>query len=214
MSESLSGKEATVSPENENQDPPRTTATAKTDAPDQGPGPTERKEKRGKGDGKQGKPEKPSDKHSQKQQSQSDKADKAPSTQTSGTKQAASGPKTSSQVSPPVYRLAMFDHLTRVPAPLTFEQSSQLHPSTIKLGILFRKGQLYDDDERVSALLLCLMNVIEDYSTPPNKSLSWDLDKHIKHQVSYCIHAPSFSYPSSRSSISSTPELYLWAWVQ
>jgi hypothetical protein len=99
-----------------------------------------------------------------------------------------------------VHRLAMFDHLARTLLPASIsEQSPLLHPSTIKLGLMTKKGAIYDDDERVSALILALSNVIESYSTPANKSLSWDLDKHIKTQVRpLLLHGNitlSISYP-------------------
>ena len=32
-------------------------------------------------------------------------------------------------------------------------------------------------------LLLTFLDIIKDYKTPPNKNLSWDLDKHIRTQV-------------------------------
>lgn len=43
---------------------------------------------------------------------------------------------------------------------------------------------MQSDDDRVVTLLLTFLDVIRDYKTPPNKNLSWDLDKHIRTQVS------------------------------
>ena len=195
MSESESGKElgpalGEASRESDQQlEDAKLAAETRRDTTEAGQAPAakEGKDKRSKGEGGKGKPTKQGERPSKPQAEKEKAADKAPATaQSIATKPAAGGSKSSQPHAPPplpVYRLAMFDHLSRPALALTSEQSSHLHPSTIKLGMLFRKGQLYDDDDRVSALLLCLMNVIEDYSSPPNKSFSWDLDRHIKHQV-------------------------------
>lgn len=47
---------------------------------------------------------------------------------------------------------------------------------------------MQSDDDRVITLLLTFLDVIKDYKTPPNKNLSWDLDKHIRTQVTkFCF---------------------------
>ena len=51
------------------------------------------------------------------------------------------------------------------------------------LGLLYVQGLVQADDDRVVILLATFLNVIKDYKTPPNKNLSWDLDKHIRTQV-------------------------------
>lgn len=99
-----------------------------------------------------------------------------------------------------------------IPNPHSIEGDSSLHPATIKLGknrffycatgqallspfriyvltsqfmtgLLYRNGSVQSDDDRVMTLLLTFLDVIKDYKTPPNKNLSWDLDKHIRTQV-------------------------------
>lgn len=83
-------------------------------------------------------------------------------------------------------RLALFDHLPRKISILnqdSIEGDKLLHPSTIKIGIMFRQGLIREDDDRVAALLATFCNIIDDYKTPPNTSLSRDLDKHIRNQV-------------------------------
>jgi translation initiation factor eIF-2B subunit delta len=62
-----------------------------------------------------------------------------------------------------------------------------VNSATIKLGTLFKTGLIRDDDDRVTALIATFCRVIEDYSTPPNTSLSWNLDKVIKAQVQYLV---------------------------
>ena len=86
-----------------------------------------------------------------------------------------------------IQRLALFDHLPRkqpTPSVEEIDGCSSLHSSTIKLGLLYKKGIIREDDDRAAALISLFCNIIEDYKTPPNKSLSWDLDKHIRAQVS------------------------------
>ena len=51
------------------------------------------------------------------------------------------------------------------------------------LGLLYKQGLVHSDDDRVVTLLGTFLNVIKDYKTPPNKNLSWDLDRHIRTQV-------------------------------
>jgi hypothetical protein len=83
-------------------------------------------------------------------------------------------------------RVAFFDHL-----PQKFSNNisdsiasdGTIHPAIIKLGGLYKSGIIYDDDDRACSLLVTFCNVIEDYTAPPNKNISWDLDRHIKAQV-------------------------------
>mmetsp|Transcript_6920 Transcript_6920/g.7163 ORF Transcript_6920/g.7163 Transcript_6920/m.7163 type:complete len:435 (+) Transcript_6920:175-1479(+) len=89
--------------------------------------------------------------------------------------------------------IALFDHLQKKHASQpsnscdSIECDKSLHPATIKLGLLFRLGHIREDDDRVAALLAGFMVIIKDYRTPPNKSLSWDLDKHIRAQVQHLV---------------------------
>jgi translation initiation factor eIF-2B subunit delta len=93
-------------------------------------------------------------------------------------------------------RLSLFDHLPRkqsVANPFSIEGDASLHPATIKLGLLYRKGSVQSDDDRIVALLATFLNVIKDYKTPPNKNLSWDLDRHIRTQVQYLVDCRQLS---------------------
>jgi translation initiation factor eIF-2B subunit delta len=83
-------------------------------------------------------------------------------------------------------RVGFFDHLPQKFSNTTsdtFESDDSIHPAIIKLGGLYKVGIIYDDDDRACALLMAFCNVIQDYTTPPKKSLSWELDRHIKAQV-------------------------------
>jgi translation initiation factor eIF-2B subunit delta len=87
-------------------------------------------------------------------------------------------------------RLALFDHLPvqkPLPHPGHVDGDRQLHPAVLKLGAMFRSGLIAEDDDRVAALLVCFCNVIRDYKTPPNKTLSWDLDKYLRVQVQHLV---------------------------
>ena len=87
-------------------------------------------------------------------------------------------------------RLALFDHL---PTQKTISNHNDidpdrtLHLGIVKLGEMYRTGLLREDDDRVAALVAVFCAVIQDYVTPPNKSLSWDLDKHLRQQVQHLV---------------------------
>lgn len=98
------------------------------------------------------------------------------------------------------YRLSHFDHLPRkqpVSKPHSIEGEggvgSGLHPATIRLGLLYRKGIISEDDDRVSALLAAFINIIEDYTVPQKKSLRSELDKHISKQVTHLVSCRQLS---------------------
>ena len=86
-------------------------------------------------------------------------------------------------------QLKLFDHLVRKSAVIEpkIEAENGLHPAITKLGCLYQSGLVYFDDDRVAALIGVFCQVVEDYTTPPNKSLCWDLDKHIKVQVQHLV---------------------------
>ena len=87
-------------------------------------------------------------------------------------------------------KLTFFDHLP-VTKNIDFVSSvdgdKSLHPSILQLGSMYRFGLIREDDDRVTALLTAFCHVINDYKTPPNKSLSWDLDKYIRVQVQFLV---------------------------
>lgn len=85
-----------------------------------------------------------------------------------------------------VFRLALFDHLPRKQVPKdpdSIEEDRNLHLATIHLGLMFNKGQIQSDDDRVDALIRAFVQIIKDYKTPPKKVLREDLDKYIAKQV-------------------------------
>lgn len=65
---------------------------------------------------------------------------------------------TAAAVSSKAPRLALFDHLTsKLPQSAlsqdTIDGDKSIHPITLKIGIMFRKGLIREDDDRVAALL-------------------------------------------------------------
>ena len=87
-------------------------------------------------------------------------------------------------------RLTFFDHLPTVKKTdftKSVDGDKVLHPSILQLGSMYRFGLIREDDDRVAALLTAFCHVIRDYKTPPNKSLSWDLDKYIRMQVQFLV---------------------------
>ena len=99
----------------------------------------------------------------------------------------------------PQFRLALFDHLERKKRdldPNSIEGDSKtvfIHPATVKLGLLYRKGIIFDDDDRAAAMIAAFCNIIQDYSTPPNCQMGRDLDKHIKNQVQHLVDSRQHS---------------------
>lgn len=95
------------------------------------------------------------------------------------------------------FRLALFDHLDRKKS---FQNSIEgtegsvfIHPATLKLGLLYRKGVIQEDDDRVMALIATFHTIFADYSTPPNLEMKRDLGKHVTNQVQYLIESRQHS---------------------
>eukprot|EP01038_Epipyxis_sp_PR26KG_P008140 gene8140-11019_t len=91
---------------------------------------------------------------------------------------------------------ALFDHLPR----RTFKRGSNnsnnissvegeriLHPATIKLGGLYYTGKIFEDDDRVVALVAAIVNIMADYKTPPSKILREDMDRYLGKQIQHIV---------------------------
>ena len=74
------------------------------------------------------------------------------------------------------------------------QENTPIHPAIIKLALYYRKGIIRDDDDRVIALIVAFKSVIQDYTTPPKKTLCWDLDKYISSQVCVCLYVYTIIY--------------------
>lgn len=137
-------------------------------------------------------------KQQQKKQKQTQQQSKEKQTQQKENSKQNSIEENSSSKQPrqrPTPKLALFDHLTpRAPERGPCIQSdSSIHPAIVKLGALYKTGSIQDDDDRAYALVVAFHNVITDYTTPPNKSLSWDLDKYVKTQFQYLVNCRQHS---------------------
>lgn len=93
---------------------------------------------------------------------------------------------TVNSVASQVYRLALFDHLSRkqtVKDPDSIEGDRILHFVTIQLGLQYNRGQIQNDDDRAQALMAAIICIITDYKTPPLKNMREDLDRYLSKQV-------------------------------
>jgi hypothetical protein len=107
-----------------------------------------------------------------------------------GGKDTALSSPTDNLIANQVFRLALFDHLPRKQLPKdpdSIEGDRNLHISTIQLGLMFHKGVIQCDDDRVHALIAAFHGMISDYKTPPKKILREDLDRYISKQVSIIV---------------------------
>ena len=94
-----------------------------------------------------------------------------------------------------VFRLALFDHLPRKSLHrniTSVENDAILHPAIVKLGLLYSRGLIFADDDRVSSLVAAFCNLIRDYKTPPKKALREDLDRNISKQARSHLFSPSY----------------------
>jgi len=69
--------------------------------------------------------------------------------------------------------------------------SSTIHPAIIRLGLQYAEGIITGSNARSIALLCAFKQVIADYTTPPSKELSRDLEAKLKPCISFlsqCRH--------------------------
>ncbi|KAJ8322255.1 hypothetical protein KUTeg_000726 [Tegillarca granosa] len=87
-------------------------------------------------------------------------------------------------------KVRLFNHLHQYEREVSLTQSlafssSGIHPAVIKLGIQYAEGIISGSNARCLALLATFKRVIADYSTPPQKELSRDLEAKIKPYISF-----------------------------
>eukprot|EP00111_Clytia_hemisphaerica_P003410 TCONS_00009735-protein len=71
--------------------------------------------------------------------------------------------------------------------------SCSIHPAIIKLGLQFAEGIITGSNARCISMLCALKMVIKDYSTPPQKELSRDLESKIKPCISFLTQCRNLS---------------------
>ncbi|XP_071503110.1 translation initiation factor eIF2B subunit delta-like [Diadema antillarum] len=87
-------------------------------------------------------------------------------------------------------KVSLFSHLTQferqvsLTSELSFA-SGGIHPAIIKLGLQYAEGIISGANSRCIALLVAFKKVIVDYTTPPQKDLSRDLESRIKPYINF-----------------------------
>lgn len=74
-----------------------------------------------------------------------------------------------------------------------FFQLDHVHPAVYKVGLQFLAGDIMWSNTRCIAMLQAFQKVIEDYSTPPEKTLARDLTAKINSSVSFLIECRPLS---------------------
>jgi translation initiation factor eIF-2B subunit delta len=64
---------------------------------------------------------------------------------------------------------------------------ADIHPAIAALGQRYASGDVRGANARAVALLAAFREVVRDYVTPPDKMLSWDLDKRLRPQIQFLI---------------------------
>jgi len=71
---------------------------------------------------------------------------------------------------------------------LKVNPASQLHPAIVCLGLKYHDNVITGSSARAVAMLTSFKEVINDYETPENQTLSRDLDRHLKPMIQFLIH--------------------------
>lgn len=88
-------------------------------------------------------------------------------------------------------KVRLFNHLhqyerqSSLTNSLKFSANSSIHPAVVKLGVQYAEGIITGSNARCLAMLAAFKEVITDYTTPPQKELSRDLEARIKPYISF-----------------------------
>eukprot|EP00752_Nemacystus_decipiens_P007738 g6917.t1 len=105
----------------------------------------------------------------------------------------------------------MFSHLEQKRGALPVPSKGDIHPSILDLGRKYTSGEVTGATARAVAMLMAFKQVVMDYRTPPDKMLSWDLDKRLRPMMQYLIdcrpHSVSMgnTYKALRNIIAKSP---------
>eukprot|EP00903_Cladosiphon_okamuranus_P015657 g14459.t1 len=109
-------------------------------------------------------------------------------------------------------KVHMFSHLEQKRGALPVPPSKgDVHPSILALGRKYTSGEVTGATARAVAMLMAFKQVVMDYYTPPDKMLSWDLDKRLRPMMQYLIdcrpHSVSMgnAYKALRNIIAKSP---------
>ncbi|CAM9289011.1 unnamed protein product, partial [Choristocarpus tenellus] len=82
----------------------------------------------------------------------------------------------------------MFSHLgDHKKGVLPVASKGEVHPAIVALGEKYASGEVTGATARAVAMLVAFKIVVMDYKTPPDKILSWDLDKSLRPMIQFLI---------------------------
>ncbi|KXN87937.1 putative translation initiation factor eIF-2B subunit delta [Leucoagaricus sp. SymC.cos] len=87
--------------------------------------------------------------------------------------------------------LRIFSHFG-LPKPVSHVKGN-IHPAIIRLGLLFSEFKICGANARCIATLTAFKSVIQDYTTPPNHTLSRHLMTHLSPQITHLVSARPMS---------------------
>ncbi|KAG6880405.1 hypothetical protein C0992_000007 [Termitomyces sp. T32_za158] len=88
--------------------------------------------------------------------------------------------------------LQIFSHFG-LPKPIGHAIKGDIHPAIIRLGLLFSEFRICGSNARCIATLTAFKSVIQDYTTPPNNTLSRHLMTHLSPQITHLVSARPMS---------------------
>jgi translation initiation factor eIF-2B subunit delta len=95
-------------------------------------------------------------------------------------------------------QVPLFSHLQQVESVGSLSMNvgfskNEIHPAILKLGLKYEARLICGANARCVAMLIAFKEVIKDYSTPPNKMLSWDMDKRLKPLINFLVNCRQMS---------------------
>ncbi|KAI0269192.1 hypothetical protein BC834DRAFT_865240 [Gloeopeniophorella convolvens] len=88
--------------------------------------------------------------------------------------------------------LRIFSHFA-LQKPVSHVVKGDVHPSIVRLGLMFAEFKICGANARCIATLSVFKQVIQDYTTPPNNTLSRHLMTHLSVQISHLVSARPMS---------------------
>ncbi|KZS98088.1 eukaryotic translation initiation factor 2B delta subunit [Sistotremastrum niveocremeum HHB9708] len=90
------------------------------------------------------------------------------------------------------FGLRIFSHFGAIKHP-SGPAKGDIHPAIVRLGRQFAEFAITGANARCIATLTAFQSVIQDYSTPPNTTLSRHLTTHLSHQINHLVGARPMS---------------------
>ncbi|KAJ3540579.1 hypothetical protein NMY22_g4240 [Coprinellus aureogranulatus] len=80
-----------------------------------------------------------------------------------------------------------------LPKPIGHTVKGDIHPAVVRLGLSFSEFKICGANARCIATLTAFKNVIQDYTTPPQNTLSRHLMTHLSPQITHLVSARPMS---------------------